>query len=1214
MRRLICVFVVLLFTAAKAYAQLPPPAPGFEPFSFVNFETPHVHPLDLTPDGSTLLAVNTAANTLMVFDITTGIPQQTDSILVGLNPVSVRARTNAEAWVVNHVSDTVSVVNLNSGTVVATLQTDNEPADVVFAGTPRRAFVSCSEANRINVFEPTNLSAPKRSLFLNGEDPRALTVSPDGRTVYAAFFESGNGTTVIAGGKTDEGLLRMGDGIASPQGPYAGTVDVPPNDGDRLSPAINPALPPPAPVSLIVRKDDDGVWRDDNGVDWSAVVSGSAASDTLRVTGWDLPERDVALIDANTLGRTYQRRIMTTLMAIAVNPLSGKVYVVGTEAHNEIRYEPNLRGTFARVEVASFDAGQPRVTNVDLNPHLDYTQGNVPQAIRNRSIGDPRGIAWHPDGSEAYITGMGSNNLLAIDSDGNRLRRVEVGQGPTGVVVHLGLGRLFVLNKFAGSISSVDLETFSEVERTAYFDPTPQTIKAGRPLLYDTHATSGLGHVACATCHVDARTDRLGWDLGNPAGDLVTRVDTVGEPWEFHPMKGPMKTQSLQDIIGVPAMHHGGDRDDIFAFANAFVTLQGDDAPPSAARMSAFETMLDSIHFPPNPNRLKDNSLATRVRIPGPNGSTRIRANAVVGKRNYFTGENTSSICGDCHLGPRSRGDIVRDPADFIASVPTIPETFSGFYDRIGYWAKNASASNAGFGFRPDGAQGSEFFHPDRDFPLETESGVDVLAYFLSIEGPQEDVPGLSRDSHAGVGAQASGTQRDIATLRGIAESGNVGLVASGVLSGERRAFYYAGDGNYQSDRLNQTFTESALAAASRMTFTLVPVGTQYGIAVDRDLDGVLNQDEIDAGTNPDQADDQWQRCASQGNTCEVAGRHVIRYGANNSYLYTVRNGPTLCDDNIMGDPLPGANKTCDTLPVDAEPPRCAGTQREAEDGILSGAFVVGNDASASGGAFVHVPEGSGSTGAPGRSNAQYCFTVAQAGTYSLRARVLTPDSKSDSFFVRVDGAPVDGYLWDTGTRSTYVNDQVSDRGGADPVTVRLNAGVHTVTVYLREDGARLDTLTLQNENDDSSECSGLTREAEDGELRGRFAVRTNASASGGRFIEVPQGSGNASAPNGGHDASYCFTVSQPGTYQINARVFGINNLGDSFFVTIDDEPNDGYLWDVQQAGRFTNDLVSDRDGADPVQVVLDAGTHTVRVHLREDGTRLDRISLQRLP
>src|SRR5262249_14268556 len=72
--------------------------------SFVNWESPHVHPLELTPDGARLLAVNTPDNCLEVFDVTSGAPVKIASIPVGLDPVSVRARTNTEAWVVSHIS------------------------------------------------------------------------------------------------------------------------------------------------------------------------------------------------------------------------------------------------------------------------------------------------------------------------------------------------------------------------------------------------------------------------------------------------------------------------------------------------------------------------------------------------------------------------------------------------------------------------------------------------------------------------------------------------------------------------------------------------------------------------------------------------------------------------------------------------------------------------------------------------------------------------------------------------------------------------------------------------------------------------------------------------------------------------------------------------------------------------------------------------------
>src|SRR6185436_15130953 len=67
---------------------------------FVHFESAHVHPLAMTPDGTRLLAVNTPDNRLAVFDLTGATPVRIAEVPVGLEPVSVAARTNSEAWVV----------------------------------------------------------------------------------------------------------------------------------------------------------------------------------------------------------------------------------------------------------------------------------------------------------------------------------------------------------------------------------------------------------------------------------------------------------------------------------------------------------------------------------------------------------------------------------------------------------------------------------------------------------------------------------------------------------------------------------------------------------------------------------------------------------------------------------------------------------------------------------------------------------------------------------------------------------------------------------------------------------------------------------------------------------------------------------------------------------------------------------------------------------
>src|ERR1700733_13672546 len=79
---------------------------------FVEFESGHVRPLAMSPDGTTLFAVNTPNGTLEVFDLTSGKPTIKFRVPVGLEPVAVSARTNTEVWVTNLISDSVSIVTL----------------------------------------------------------------------------------------------------------------------------------------------------------------------------------------------------------------------------------------------------------------------------------------------------------------------------------------------------------------------------------------------------------------------------------------------------------------------------------------------------------------------------------------------------------------------------------------------------------------------------------------------------------------------------------------------------------------------------------------------------------------------------------------------------------------------------------------------------------------------------------------------------------------------------------------------------------------------------------------------------------------------------------------------------------------------------------------------------------------------------------------------
>ena len=165
--------------------------------SFVNFEPHQTRPVCLSPDGTRLFVVNTPDARLSVFDVSNPsnpAPVLIREIPVGLDPVSVNAVSNEEAWVVNEVSDSISIVSVAEGIATDTLACPDEPADVVFAG--GSAWVTCSRNNTLRAFHLTTHAA-QATLALEGLNPRSLAVSLDGTKVYAAFALSGNRTTLL---------------------------------------------------------------------------------------------------------------------------------------------------------------------------------------------------------------------------------------------------------------------------------------------------------------------------------------------------------------------------------------------------------------------------------------------------------------------------------------------------------------------------------------------------------------------------------------------------------------------------------------------------------------------------------------------------------------------------------------------------------------------------------------------------------------------------------------------------------------------------------------------------------------------------------------------------------------------------------------------------------------------------------------------------------
>jgi DNA-binding beta-propeller fold protein YncE len=923
-------FMALVLTLAISAA------PSLAQPSFITFESGQVRPVALTPDGSTLLAVNTPDNRLEVFSVTAGSLTHIDSIPVGMEPVAVAARTNSEVWVVNHLSDSVSIVDLSAPPfrVTRTLLVGDEPRDIVFAGTEldggpiERAFITTAHRGQqlehasisgvpgagdpqlategigradVWVFDATAPGTtvggtPVEILSFFADSPRALAVTPDKTTVYVAALHSGNQTTVI-----NESTVN-------------GEMPGPNTNAPGPNSLINGV---PRPDAGVIVKFDGTKWVDADGTDWSDDVN------------FNLPDHDVFSVNANTLGSVVEYdHVGTILFNMAVNPVSGRVYVTNTELPNHVIFEgPGIHGgstVQGRLSESRITVLNPVNGNVDpqhLNQHIDYSQLHtdagadhaVIEAQKPHSLATPLQPVVSSDGSKLYVAAFGSAKIGVFDTPdieaanfetnfdptAESANYISTGGGPSGMALDEINNRLYVLTRFSNQVEVINLVNNSTVETHSLHNPEPPSVVNGRPFLYDANATSGNGETSCASCHIFGDMDQLAWNLGNP-DDHVTQNSQNASPAlpvflapideEFHPMKGPMTTQTLRGMATHGALHWRGDRVDgalgqdqcnaptgadcseDFSFNNfivAFEGLVGMHGTITSVEMQGFTDFALQIMLPPNPIRALDNSLNSAQQ----DGADRF---------NLLNMDGPAS-CEGCHELDPSRGFFGTSGDQTFEGEP---QTFKvahmrNLYHKVGMFGHSTGLTSdtsdihtgdqiRGFGYLHDGSIDTvETFVSSTLFTRLNEVQDRNMAAFsmafptdlAPIVGQQVTLTATNRttvDSRITLLVQRANTNFVSLMLGGNVKECD--LIAKGTVGGEDRGWLRQSNGQFISDT-NTTISDSALrdlaATEGPITYTCAPPGSGERMGINRDEDNLLDgQDNCPAAANNSQADD----------------------------------------------------------------------------------------------------------------------------------------------------------------------------------------------------------------------------------------------------------------------------------------------------------------------------------------------------------------------
>ena len=770
MTRIALALCSALLAAVSAFAQP----------TFIEFESGAVRPVALSPDGSRLFVTNIPDNRLEVFNVGLGgTLTHAFSVPVGMEPVAVAPRSNSEIWVVNHLSDSVSVIDLSSTPprVVRTLLVGDEPRDIVFAGTGgNRAFISTAHRGQhrthtsisgvtgagdpqlttpgvdradVWVFDATNLGAtlggtPVRILTFFSDTPRALAT--DGTTVYVAAFHSGNQTTVIA-------EPNIPDAFASScGGGRRGHRRAGPRRQRRARPSAPERRDREARRRQLGRRDRLYLERDDP----------VHAAGSRRVPR----EREHA---GQRRRRLRGRRHDPVQHDREPGHGEGLRHEFGEPEPDPVRGPGPLRRQYragAPLRVAHHGAesvgrpgGRPTTSQqahqLFAAPHEPGANHALINAQAAHSLATPLQPVVSSNGAKLYVPAFGSAKIGVFDTADIESASFEAnfdptlesanyipttGGGPAGLALDETNDRLYVLTRFDNRVHAIDATTEATVQSLSLHNPEPASVVTGRQFLYDAQVSSANGEASCASCHIFGDFDSLSWNLGDPDGGVTPNATPSASPnmpfgsiggaaaWNsFHPMKGPMTTQTLRGMATHGGMHWRGDRvsgffgndacnnsspsnspcNESLSFRNfivAFEGLVGKQGTITPVQMQQFTDFILQVMLPPNPVRALDNMLTTAAAA----GETKYFA--CPNAQCQFNGAGTSDTIEDC--------DGCHEPKPLLGFFGTAgQQTFEGepqnakvahlrnMYQKIGMFGVAGKNSQVrGTGFLHDGA------------------------------------------------------------------------------------------------------------------------------------------------------------------------------------------------------------------------------------------------------------------------------------------------------------------------------------------------------------------------------------------------------------------------------------------------------------------------------------------------------------------------------
>ncbi|MFO1009278.1 MAG: cytochrome c peroxidase [Planctomycetota bacterium] len=805
--------LLLTFAALPAAAQRPSVPMPDEPVPFddafgraLDFDTSAVRPIAFSQDEQRLYVINSSGARLASFDVATFT--RVGEIAIGLGAASVVRRPGTdELWVVDRVGSCVDIVDPALGAIVRTIRVGAEPHSLVFDPSGTRAWVTCSAQERVDVVRTSDYSVV-RSLRIQAEGPRGITFSNG--AAWCVPLLSGN-NTAPRGTLADPNDVRTVERVVGP-----GLVPLPDRDLFRVLPGAQPTL---------------------DRIDPGATQTG--------------------------LG--------TILFDVVARPGTNELWIPNTDALNSERTGERdfVDGQVVRNRITIADAtgAAPRIVDLDA------------LAPAGAKCAQPTGLDFDPVRPRAYVCSYGSDLVTVLDVSSStpawlgvvRIPAKQVyprGSGPRTCVVDSAGQFLYVYLQQDKALARIDLAALPASGpfdvavgpgANLGFELLSGAERLGRHLFNEANLSKS-GTSSCASCHVDGHTDGLAWDLSNYLDPQGTARDLLHLGVD---VKGPLVTQSTVRLEETGPYHWRGEKRRLEEFNASFTTLLAHEVGgvPSdiGGDFQYLKHYVNRLALLPNPRQRLDRSWSqSELR-----GAQLFRTKPVL----------NGLACADCHTLPLgSSGEVLAETAPGVLGSADVP-SLRGVADKLSaahtIGGTFGTRTELGAGLMHGGAFATlheaarlEDAAGTPRFALTPQEAMDVESFLLAFDTGIAPAAAYQATAHA---ANASAVEtNELATLMEEARRGRCDLVAlrtpALLPSGGFQllaALYEPATGHFlqASSALPFLVPHQLIVEAQTgrpVTFLGVPRGTGLWLALDRDLDGLYDLDELALGLSPE--------------------------------------------------------------------------------------------------------------------------------------------------------------------------------------------------------------------------------------------------------------------------------------------------------------------------------------------------------------------------